>query len=72
MGIETPRGQMIWRDRMVARVFEYAGERKPRPWAGRQTRQVRLSKRLDLATLFRDRIATKTYDLCTWPEILAE
>ena len=51
MGIETPRGRMIWRDRMVVRVFEYAGERKPRPWASRQTRQVRLSKHLDVRTL---------------------
>lgn len=51
MSIETPRGRMVWRDRMVARVFEYAGERKPRPWASRQTREVRLSKHLDLRTL---------------------
>jgi hypothetical protein len=42
---------MIWRDRMVARVFEYAGERKPRPWASRQTREVRVSKHMDLPTV---------------------
>jgi DNA invertase Pin-like site-specific DNA recombinase len=51
MGVETPRRQTIWRDRMVARIFEYASERKPRPWAGRQPRLVRLSKHLDLRTL---------------------
>jgi DNA invertase Pin-like site-specific DNA recombinase len=51
MGIRTPRNRVIWRDRMVARIFEYAGERKPRPWASRQTRGVRLSKHLDLRTL---------------------
>jgi DNA invertase Pin-like site-specific DNA recombinase len=50
-GIETPRGRMIWRDRMVARVFEYAGERKPKPWASRRTREDRLSNHLDLPTL---------------------
>jgi|HubBroStandDraft_6_1064221.scaffolds.fasta_scaffold244841_2 DNA invertase Pin-like site-specific DNA recombinase len=51
MGIETPRRRMIWRDRMVARVFDYAGERKPRPWASRRTKEVRLSKHSDLPTL---------------------
>jgi DNA invertase Pin-like site-specific DNA recombinase len=50
MGIETPRKRMIWRDRTVARAFEYAGERKPRPWASRQTREVRVSKHMDLPT----------------------
>jgi DNA invertase Pin-like site-specific DNA recombinase len=50
MRIETPRSRTIWRDRMVARIFEYAGERKPRRWASRQTREVRLSKLLDLPT----------------------
>ena len=50
MRIETPRSRTIWRDRMVARIFEYAGERKPRRWASRQTREVRLSKHLDLPT----------------------
>jgi DNA invertase Pin-like site-specific DNA recombinase len=53
MSIETPRRRMIWRDRMVARVFEYAGERKPRPWASRRTREVRLSNHLDVPTLLR-------------------
>jgi DNA invertase Pin-like site-specific DNA recombinase len=48
MGIETPRRRMIWRDRMVTRVFDYAGERKPRPWASRRTKEVRLSKYSDL------------------------
>jgi DNA invertase Pin-like site-specific DNA recombinase len=43
MGIETPRRKLVWRDRTVARVFEYAGERKPKPWASRRTRDVRLS-----------------------------
>jgi resolvase-like protein len=52
MGIETPRRQMIWRDRMVARIFEYAGERKRRARASRRTREVRLSQRLDLQTVF--------------------
>jgi DNA invertase Pin-like site-specific DNA recombinase len=51
MGIETPRRRMIWRDRMVARVFDYAGERKPRPWVSRRTKEVRLSKHSDLPTL---------------------
>jgi DNA invertase Pin-like site-specific DNA recombinase len=50
MGIETPRRRLVWRDRMVARVFEYAGERKPKPWASRRTREVRLSNHLDLPT----------------------
>ena len=50
MRIETPRSRTIWRDRMVARIFEYAGERKPRRWASRQTGEVRLSKHLDLPT----------------------
>lgn len=48
MGMETPCRRMIWHDRMVARMFEYAGERKPRPWASRQTREARVSRHLDL------------------------
>jgi DNA invertase Pin-like site-specific DNA recombinase len=51
MGIETPRRRLVWRDRMIARVFEYAGERKPKRWASRRTREVRLSNHLDLPTL---------------------
>jgi DNA invertase Pin-like site-specific DNA recombinase len=51
MHIETPRGCAVWRDRMVARLFEYAGERKPRPWAVRRTKEVRRSVHLDLPTL---------------------
>jgi hypothetical protein len=43
MHIETPRGRAVWRDRMVTRVFEYAGERKPKPWAVRRTAEVRRS-----------------------------
>lgn len=52
MGVETPGRRVIWRDRMVAKVFEYAGERKPRPWASRKTREFRLSQRLDLPKLW--------------------
>jgi DNA invertase Pin-like site-specific DNA recombinase len=51
MHIETPRGRAIWRDRMVTRLFEYAGERKPKPWAVRRTKEVRRSVHLDLPTL---------------------
>jgi DNA invertase Pin-like site-specific DNA recombinase len=51
MGIETPRNRTTWRDRMVAKVFEYAGERKPRPWASRRTREARRSLHSDLPTL---------------------
>jgi DNA invertase Pin-like site-specific DNA recombinase len=48
MRIETPHNCELWRDRMVARLFEYAGERKPRPWATRRTREVRRSMHSDL------------------------
>jgi hypothetical protein len=51
LGIETPRRRMMWHDGMVARVFEYASERKPRPWAGRQAKEVRRLKHSDLPTL---------------------
>jgi hypothetical protein len=44
LGFETPRRRMIWRDRMVARDFEYTSERKPRPWASRQAKEVRRLK----------------------------
>ena len=50
MGIKTPRGRIIWRDKMVAKLFEYAGERKPRPWASRHISKLRLSKHEDLPT----------------------
>jgi hypothetical protein len=36
---------------MVTRVFEYAGERKPKPWAIRRTAEVRRSMHTDLPTL---------------------
>jgi hypothetical protein len=36
---------------MVARLFEYAGERKPKPWAVRRTKEVRRSMHSDLPTL---------------------
>src|SRR3984885_1559464 len=51
MGIETPRRRLVWRDRMIARVFEYAGERKPKRWASRRTKDVTLSNHLDLPRL---------------------
>jgi hypothetical protein len=51
MGIETPRRRLVWRPRTVARVFEYAGERKLKPRVRRRTREVRLSNHLDLPTL---------------------
>jgi DNA invertase Pin-like site-specific DNA recombinase len=51
MHIETPHGRAIWRDRMVARLFEYAGERKPRPRLVRRTREVRRLMHSDLLTL---------------------
>jgi DNA invertase Pin-like site-specific DNA recombinase len=51
MRIETPRNRSIWRDRMVAKVFEYAGERKPSPWASRRAREVRRLLHSDLPTL---------------------
>ena len=50
MGIKTPRGRMIWRDKIVAKLFEYAGERKPSPWASRHISKLRLSKHEDLPT----------------------
>ena len=51
MRIETPRGRAVWRDRMVARLFEYAGEPKPKPRAVRRTKEVRRSMHLDLPTM---------------------
>jgi hypothetical protein len=51
MGIETPRKRLVWRDRMVARVFEYAGEQKPKSWVSRRPRVLRLSNHLELPTL---------------------
>jgi DNA invertase Pin-like site-specific DNA recombinase len=50
MGIETPRDRAVWRDRMVTRLFEYAGERRPKLWASRRTREVRRSLHSDLPT----------------------
>jgi hypothetical protein len=31
MEIETPGKRKVWRDRTVAKTFEYAGERNPGP-----------------------------------------
>jgi DNA invertase Pin-like site-specific DNA recombinase len=47
MEIETPGKRSVWRDRTVAKMFEYAGERKPRPRASRRTQAVRRAAQLD-------------------------
>jgi DNA invertase Pin-like site-specific DNA recombinase len=50
--LATPGNDTVWGDRMVKRIFEYGGERKPRPYASRRTRSERLSTRTDLPSLF--------------------
>lgn len=51
MAIDTPGNRKVWRDRTVAKMFEYAGERKPRPRASRRTQANRRSMHLDLPSL---------------------
>jgi DNA invertase Pin-like site-specific DNA recombinase len=48
MEIETPGKRNVWRDRTVAKMFEYAGERKPRPRASRRTQAERRAAQPDL------------------------
>jgi DNA invertase Pin-like site-specific DNA recombinase len=47
MKIETPGKRSVWRDRTVAKMFEYAGERKPRPRASRRTQADRKAAQWD-------------------------
>jgi hypothetical protein len=51
MGIETPGRCRVWRDRTVVRMFQYAGERKPRPRASRRTAADRRQLYADLPSL---------------------
>ena len=51
MNIATPRHGKRWTDQMVSRMFEYAGERKPKPWASRRTVQERRALHKDLPVL---------------------
>lgn len=47
MEIETPGKCNVWRDRAVAKMFEYAGKRKPRPRASRRTQADRRAAQLN-------------------------
>jgi DNA invertase Pin-like site-specific DNA recombinase len=47
MEIETPGKRKVWRDRTVAKMFEYAGERKPRPRSSRRTQADRRAAQSD-------------------------
>ncbi len=51
MGIPTPRKRRVWRDRMVSRMFEYAGERKPTPRATRRSTADRRRLHNDLPSV---------------------
>jgi len=51
MHIDTPRSGKAWTDRMISRMFEYAGEPKPRPWASRRTGEQRRTLHRDLPVL---------------------
>ena len=51
MGIETPRNGKAWRDKVIRHMFEYAGERKPKPRASRITVAQRAARNVDLPVL---------------------
>jgi len=51
MRIETPHCGKAWTDRMICRMFDYAGERKPKPWASRRTGAQRRTLHSDLPVL---------------------
>jgi len=51
MGFETPHSRRVWRDKMVKRMFEYAGEPKPKPRASRRTQGEQRSMHSDLPSL---------------------
>lgn len=55
MGFETPHSRRLWRDKMVSRMFEYAGERKPNPWVSRRTQSDRKLRHSDLPSLLEDK-----------------
>jgi DNA invertase Pin-like site-specific DNA recombinase len=48
MGIATPGNRRVWSDRIVARMFEYAGERKPKPFASYRRQGQRAAMHFDL------------------------
>ena len=50
MEIETPGKRKVWRDRTVAKMFEYAGERKPRPRSSGRTQADRRVAQPDFQT----------------------
>jgi len=60
MNIATPRHGKRWSDRMVARMFEYAGERKPKPWSSRRTAEQRREIHRDLPVLKVDQTVAAT------------
>jgi DNA invertase Pin-like site-specific DNA recombinase len=51
MAFETPHKRKAWRDKMVTRMFEYAGERKPKPRVSRRTQIERSSLHSDLPSV---------------------
>ncbi len=51
MGIPTPRKRRVWRDRMISRMFDYSGERKPTPRASRRSTADRRRLYNDLPSL---------------------
>jgi hypothetical protein len=50
MEIETPGKRKVWRDRTVAKMFEYAGERNPRPRSSGRTQADRRVAQPDFQT----------------------
>jgi DNA invertase Pin-like site-specific DNA recombinase len=54
MNIATPRHGKQWTDRLVSKMFEYAGERKPKRWSSRRTVSQRLSMHCDMPVLIAD------------------
>ena len=51
MNIPTPRHGKRWTDRLVAKMFDYVGERKPKRWGSRRTSPQRAALHSDLPTL---------------------
>jgi DNA invertase Pin-like site-specific DNA recombinase len=51
MCIETPNRHSVWTDRTVKKIFEYAGERQPRPWASYRSAVDRRKLHSDLPLL---------------------
>ena len=54
MGLDTPNRRQVWRDKMVSRLFEYAGELKPKPRVSRRTQLDRKLLHSDLPSLADD------------------